>query len=68
MYKYRDAAEFACRRLQDKEDEEHQKLWNVTKPKGKFKVHAFFLVHEDMFRELINLSLSQLVYHYLNKC
>lgn len=51
MYKHRDSADFACRRLQEKSDEEHNKLWNANKPKPKFKVHGFYLVHEDMFRD-----------------
>ena len=51
IYKYRDSADFAIRRLQEKADEDHKKLWNAGKAAPKYKVHAIYLVHEDLFRD-----------------
>jgi hypothetical protein len=51
MYKYRDHAEYRCKRLQDKAIEEQNQLSNAGRPLPKFKVHAFYLVHEDAFRD-----------------
>jgi len=51
IYKHKDSAEFACRRAQEKAQEEQGKLWNANNPLPKFKVHAFYLVHEDVFRD-----------------
>jgi hypothetical protein len=51
IYRHRDSAELACRRAQEKVKEEQGKLWNANKPTPKFKVHGFYLVHEDLFRD-----------------
>jgi hypothetical protein len=51
MFKYRNDAEFACKKLQELAIEDHKILWNANKPLPKFKVHGFYLVHEDMFRD-----------------
>ena len=51
IYKYRDHADFACSRAQKKAVEEQQQYTNEQKPLPKYKVHAFFLVHEDVFRD-----------------
>jgi hypothetical protein len=51
LYKYRDHAEFACKTLQAKAKDKHQKLWNANQPIPVYKVHGFYLVHEDMFRD-----------------
>lgn len=51
VYKSREDAERICKREQEKAKEEMNKMWNANKPLPKFKVHAFYLVHEDMFRD-----------------
>ncbi len=51
IYKYRDAADFACRRLQDIANEEQKKIWNANKPLPKYEVHGFYLAHENLFRD-----------------
>jgi hypothetical protein len=51
IYKYRDHAEFACKRAQKQALEQRGQYENEHKPIPRFKVHAFYLVHEDMFRE-----------------
>ena len=50
IYKTREQAEFACKREQKKAQEEAGKMWNANKAPTKFKVHGFYLVHEDMFK------------------
>ena len=51
IYKYRDNAEYACKRAQEKAKETNSQYSNANKPLPKFKVHAFYMVHEDMFRD-----------------
>lgn len=51
IYKYRENAEFACKRAQIKAVDEHTQYSNAQKQLPKLKVHAFYLVHEDMFRD-----------------
>jgi len=51
VYKYRGHAEGHCKHLHEKAMEEQKMLHNVNKPMPKFKVHGFFLVHEDLFKE-----------------
>ena len=51
IHKYRDHADYACNRAQEKAAEEHKLLPNENKPVPKFRVHGFYLVHEDLFRE-----------------
>lgn len=50
VYKERDSAEYFCKRCIDKAKEEQGNLWNANKPLPNFKVHGFYLVHEDLFR------------------
>ena len=51
MYRTRYDAEYACNFLIKRAAEESIKLSNANVPLPKFKVHGFYLVHEDMFRE-----------------
>jgi hypothetical protein len=51
VYKYKDHAEFQCQRAKAKALEEKDQYANVNKPMPKFRVHCFYLVHEDMFRD-----------------
>jgi len=51
IYKYRDHAEFQCERAKKKALEVKDQYEHENKPLPKFKVHGFYLVHEDMFRE-----------------
>lgn len=70
IFKYRDSADFACRRLQEKAAEEQGKMWNANMKLPVYKVHAFYLVHEDMFRDwsyppASNTKSSQVQFLYL---
>jgi len=51
LYKSREDAEGACKRAQLRANAEQEKMWKANQPVPKFKVHAFFLVHEDVFRD-----------------
>ena len=51
VYKTREDAERVCKWQLEKAKEEMKKLWNANKPLPVLKVHAFYLVHEDMFRD-----------------
>ena len=51
IYKTRDDAEYMCKREQAKALEEKKRYWNSNVVIPKFKVHGFYLVHEDMFRD-----------------
>lgn len=51
IFKHKDAAEWRRDYLQKQAIEEQTKLHQVNHPMPKFKVHAFYLVHEDMFRD-----------------
>lgn len=50
VYNSRDLAEYQCERVKKKAFEEKTMSYKEQKPLTKFKVHAFFLVHEDMFK------------------
>jgi hypothetical protein len=50
IHKYRDHADSACKRLQEKAKEEQNKYHNADKPLSKIRVRGFYLVHEDLFR------------------
>jgi len=51
MYQRRDSAEYHCERAKKKALEAQTLSCNEHRPLPKFKVHAFYLVHEDMFRD-----------------
>ncbi len=51
VYKSRDSADWACKRARDQAAENHKKDWAKNQPLPVFKVHGFYLVHEDMFRD-----------------
>ncbi|OOQ59117.1 hypothetical protein [Mucilaginibacter pedocola] len=49
MYSKRDNADRACKRQQDKANEEARMLYKANKPIPQYKVHGFYLVHEKLF-------------------
>jgi len=51
IYNSRDSAEYHCQRAKKKALEAQTLSSNAHKPLPKFKVHGFYLVHEDMFRD-----------------
>jgi hypothetical protein len=50
-FKHRENAENAAKHRRSTLEAEKNMAWNAGKPLPTVKVHAFFLVHEDMFRD-----------------
>ncbi|TSD64691.1 hypothetical protein FFF34_012365 [Inquilinus sp. KBS0705] len=51
IYRLKSSAENVCAEKQRKAMEEANKFYNKSNPIPKYKVHAFYLIHEGLFEE-----------------